>query len=184
MHIVRTVRACWRLFTGITAIVLCVALFVTLLAQATQPGRKEYRREQQRVVQEQAAEKAKTAERCAYLTSGTFTEADFKEFTAYLSVLWMKDNDPRGAFPGFVEDQCKWPQDFLAKAAAVYFDTYRHRKQIEADLRQPKPQEADAAAQSLPAVEVQITKEVPAGWVTESHRRSLPTRHDSPGDQG
>jgi hypothetical protein len=158
MHILRILRdiarVCWQLFALLAAISSCVALFalfVTLLAQAMQPGPEEHQLAQQRIVQEEAAEKAKVAERCAYLTSGTFTEATFKEFTDYQSVLWMKANDPRGAFQGFVEDQCKWPQDFLAKAAAMYFDKYRHRKEIEADWRPPKPREA----------------EIPAGWVIE-----------------
>jgi hypothetical protein len=167
MHILRIVQAfvivCagWRLFILLAAIGICVALFVLLLAQAAQRGLEEYQREKQRGVLEETAEKAKVAERCAYLTSGTFTEADFKEFTDYQSILWMKANDPRGAFQGFIEDHCKWPQDFLAKTGAAYFDKYRHRKEIEADWR-PKPQEAGAAVQSLPFVQVQITEEIPA----------------------
>jgi hypothetical protein len=82
---------------------------------------------------QEGGEKAVVAKRCAYLTSGKFTEENYAEFVEKHAF------DLRINLATFTGQQCNWPQEFFVRLNGASLDYFLHELEARDNFR-PKVQ--------------------------------------------
>jgi hypothetical protein len=129
---------------AIAGIGIGLIILLVIFSHAPKSGRLENQRSSQAAAEQTGAwaqrEIDKVAKRCAYIsTPGNFTYADFTKLMREDLTRWVwsdvTTSDYPRLLPVFIEEQCKWPQDFMTRIGALALDVLMREREGEVGFR-------------------------------------------------
>jgi hypothetical protein len=128
---------------AIAGIGIGVIILLVIFSHASKTGRLEKQRSQAAAEQTVALAQGEidtVAKRCAYInTPGNFTYADFAKLMREDQTRWVWSDVTTSDYPRllqvFIEEQCKWPQDFMTRIGALALDGLMREREGEAGFR-------------------------------------------------